>query len=81
MFQKQGSGGKDVGSGNGVTDERIDQIFRETDPTKLDEWTRKFLASTKEWWGRNRRLSDKQRKRLAEIGRKQSEASGPKKVS
>jgi hypothetical protein len=79
MFQKQGTGGKDSGSGNGVSDERIDTIFRETDPTKLDDWTRKFFASTREWWGRNRNLSEKQRKRLAEIGKK-NESVGPKKA-
>lgn len=81
MFQNKGKGGQNTGSGNGVTDEQIDQLFHEIDRTKLSEWEQKFLQSTQDFWKRNRKLSDKQRNRLAEIGEKQRESGGPKTAS
>lgn len=73
MFQGKDKGGKDSRGGNGVSDERIDQLFREIDRSQLTEWEQKFMQSTGEYWKKNRRLSDKQRNRLDEIGRKQNE--------
>lgn len=76
MFQGKDKGGKDSRGSNGVTDEQVDQLFREIDRSKLSEWEQKFMQSTQDWWKKNRKLSDKQRNRLAEIGRKQNEPRG-----
>lgn len=81
MFQNKGKDGKDSRGGNGVTDERVDQLFQEIDRTKLGDWERQFMSDIHEFWTKNRRLSDKQRNRLAEIGKKQHETRGPKEAS
>jgi hypothetical protein len=39
--------------------------------TKLGEWEQGFVKSVKEWWKKNKRLSDKQKKRLGELWEKQ----------
>lgn len=57
----------------GITDAAVDQIYQRLDTSKLSEWEQKFIASTKDWWTKNRKLSDKQRKRLGELWKKQNE--------
>ena len=54
------------------TDEMLDRLFANVDETKLSKWEFDFVTSTSVWWKKNRKLSDKQRKRLAEIWRKQN---------
>ena len=56
-----------------LTDRMIDQIFENMDETKLDDWSKGFVKSTGTWWKQKRKLSDKQKKRLNELWRKQHE--------
>jgi hypothetical protein len=54
-----------------ITPELIDFIFDNVDESKLDKWTFDFVISTKAYWKKNKRLSDKQKKRLGELWEKQ----------
>lgn len=53
-----------------LTDKKIDVILAGLDPLKLGKWESEFLASVKEWWGKRRKLSDKQKQRLGEMWEK-----------
>jgi len=50
-----------------MNDSAITQILDNLDTTKLSEWEQGFVKSVKEWWKKNKRLSDKQKKRLSEL--------------
>ena len=50
-----------------VTPQLIDHIFVNLNLDRLDEWNQKFVESAKAWWKKNRKLSDKQKKRLGEL--------------
>jgi hypothetical protein len=54
-----------------IDDKKLDRIFAEVDELKLSKWEFDFVKSTKVWWTQRRKLSDKQKNRLAEIWRKQ----------
>jgi hypothetical protein len=54
-----------------MTDSAITQILDNIDTTKLDEWSQGFVVSVKAWWKKNKKLSDKQKKRLGELWEKQ----------
>jgi len=62
---------------NQILDQAIDKLFETIDRSKLSEWEAKFVESTHEWWKKTRKLSDKQRGRLAEIGEKQNAPKRP----
>lgn len=55
-----------------ITDDLIDRIYRELDASKVTDWEASFIKSTREWWVKRRKLSDKQKSRLAELWRKQT---------
>jgi hypothetical protein len=54
-----------------VTDKLLDHIFAHLDVKNLDEWNSKFFESTRTWWKAKRKLSDKQKTRLADLWEKQ----------
>jgi len=54
-----------------LTDSAITQILENIDDSKLSEWEKEFVASVKIYWKKNKKLSDKQRKRLGELWEKQ----------
>jgi hypothetical protein len=54
-----------------LTDSMIDQILEGLDESKLGEWEQGFIKSVRTWWTQNRKLSDKQKKRLDELWRRQ----------
>ena len=54
-----------------LTDSAITQILENIDDSKLSEWEKEFVASVKTYWKKNKKLSDKQRKRLGELWEKQ----------
>lgn len=56
---------------NELSDADIDLIFENLDETKLSEWEQGFFKSTKTWWTQRRKLSEKQKKRLSELWRKE----------
>ena len=56
-----------------LSDQMIDQIVKNLDESKLSEWEHGFVTSVKTWWTKNRRLSDKQKARLAELWKVQHE--------
>jgi hypothetical protein len=56
-----------------LSDPMIDQIVNNLDVSKLSEWEQGFVTSVKTWWAKNRRLSDKQKARLAELWSQQHE--------
>jgi hypothetical protein len=60
-----------------VTAEQIDKLLRGIDPSKLGDWEQKFVTSVREYWGKSRRLSEKQSKRLVEIWKRQQNAKPP----
>ena len=54
-----------------LTESAINQIVENVDQTKLSDWEKGFVTSVKTQWKKNRKLSDKQKKRLGEIWEKQ----------
>lgn len=50
-----------------ITPQLIDHIFANLNLDRLDEWNAKFVESAKAWWQKNKKLSDKQKKRLGEL--------------
>jgi hypothetical protein len=56
-----------------LSDSAINQILEGLDETQLSEWEKGFVTSVKAYWKRNKKLSDKQKKRLNELWRKQHE--------
>jgi hypothetical protein len=56
-----------------MTDSAITQILDNLDDTKLSDWEKGFVTSIKTWWKKNKKLSEKQKKRLGELWRKQHE--------
>jgi hypothetical protein len=56
-----------------LTDSAITQILDNLDGTKLSDWEKGFATSVKAYWTKNKKLSDKQKKRLGEMWRKQHE--------
>jgi hypothetical protein len=50
-----------------LSDQMIDQIVNNLDERNLSEWETGFFISVKTWWKKNRKLSDKQKNRLAEL--------------
>ena len=54
-----------------LTDSAINQILDNLDESKLSDWEKGFVKSVREWWKRRKKLSDKQKDRLAEMWRKQ----------
>jgi hypothetical protein len=50
-----------------LTDSAINQILDNLDDSKLSEWEKGFLVSVRAYWKKNKKLSDKQKKRLGEI--------------
>lgn len=57
-----------------ITDQLIDEIFAGVDESKVSKWEFDFLNSTRTWWKQNRKLSDKQKKRLSELWKKHNNA-------
>jgi hypothetical protein len=58
-----------------ITPKLLDHIFTNLDTSKLDAWNQDFVASTKSWWKDKKKLSDKQKKRLADLWEKQLSGS------
>jgi len=56
-----------------LTEAGINQILDNLDITHLGDWEREFLTSVQAYWRKNKRLSPKQSKRLAEIWKKTHE--------
>jgi hypothetical protein len=56
-----------------LSDSAINQILEGLDASKLGEWEREFFVSVKTYWQKNKRLSPKQSKRLAEMWKKAHE--------
>jgi hypothetical protein len=54
-----------------LTDANINQILDHLDDSKLGEWEKGFLISIRTQWKKNRKLSEKQSKRLGEIWERQ----------
>lgn len=50
-----------------VTPQLIDHIFAKLNTERLDDWNKDFVESARKWWQKNRKLSDKQKKRLGEL--------------
>jgi hypothetical protein len=61
-----------------LSDQMIDQIVNNLDESKLGKWEFDFFTSIKTWWKKNRRLSEKQKNRLAELWSAQHDPSTPK---
>ena len=56
-----------------LTDQLIDQMFEVlNDFMAKDEWEMDFLTSIRTYWGKSRKLSEKQKKRLLEIWERQN---------
>jgi hypothetical protein len=53
-----------------LTEAGIDQILANLDITHLGDWERSFFTSVQTYWKKNRKLSPKQSKRLAEMWKK-----------
>jgi len=56
-----------------LTEAGIDQILANLDITHLGDWERSFFTSVQAYWKKNRKLSPKQSKRLAELWKKAHE--------
>jgi hypothetical protein len=56
-----------------MTDSAITQILDNLDDANLSDWEKGFVTSIKTWWKKNKKLSEKQKKRLGELWRKQHE--------
>jgi pullulanase/glycogen debranching enzyme len=54
-----------------LTDSAINQILDNIDDSKLSEWEKEFVTSVRAYWKKNKKLSDKQKKRLSELWEKQ----------
>jgi hypothetical protein len=54
-----------------MSDAAISQILENLDNSKLSDWEKEFVKSVKVQWNKNKKLSDKQKKRLGEIWEKQ----------
>ncbi len=53
-----------------LNDAAIAQILENVDESKLSEWEKEFVKSVRTYWGKNKKLSDKQKKRLRELWEK-----------
>jgi hypothetical protein len=60
-----------------ILDEAITKLFQTIDRSKLNDWERGFIENIEAVWKKTRKLSDKQRGRLAEIGEKQNAPKRP----
>ena len=56
---------------NELSDADVDLILDGLDESKLGEWEKGFVSSVKTYWQKNKKLSDKQKKRLIELWNKQ----------
>ncbi len=56
---------------NELSDADVDLILDGLDESKLGEWEKGFVTSVRTWWKQKRKLSDKQKKRLGELWRKE----------
>lgn len=56
-----------------MSDAAISQILDNLDNSKLSDWEKEFVKSVKTQWNKNKKLSDKQKKRLGEIWGRQHE--------
>jgi hypothetical protein len=54
-----------------MSDVQVDALLSRTAEMQLSDWEANFITSIKQYWQKYRKLSDKQRKRLGEIRRKQ----------
>ena len=71
--QDVGRGREEVNqSSEPMSDVQIDALLSRSDNMSLSEWEANFVTSVKQYWQKYRKLSDKQRKRLGEIRRKQN---------
>jgi hypothetical protein len=50
-----------------MTNELIDHILSNIEPDNLTAWEKDFVKSVSAYWKRNKKLSDKQQKRLREV--------------
>ena len=54
-----------------LTEQAIDYIFDNYEPTRLSKWELSFVESVQDQWKRNRRLSERQKEILGQIWDKQ----------
>jgi Zn-dependent M32 family carboxypeptidase len=50
-----------------MTNELIDHILSNIESENLTEWEKGFVENVRSYWKRNKKLSDKQQKRLREV--------------
>ena len=53
-----------------LTDQELVQVLKTIDWSKLTEWEVSFVKNVTAYWGQFGRVSEKQRRRLAEVWRR-----------